>query len=113
MIFASLRIRKTPIATRVAIQEGGNLWYLDKSATSLAYGAIFNGGSQQFVNGAHSTELSSISVSTGDVIYLAIHPNGSYGCDNTGIDLTISLAAAPTPTSTIAPNPTPIYQFNG
>lgn len=86
----------------------GILWYIDKNSTNVASGGHPNGGSQTFANGTGGTGLNSLAVSSNDVIYLAIHPNGDYICDDTRVDLVISVTNPPTPTktSTIAPTST-------
>ena len=50
--------------------------------------------------------LNTVSVNVGDVIYLAIHPNGNYICDNTRVDLVISVTSPPTATATHTATPT-------
>ncbi|RPJ26712.1 MAG: hypothetical protein EHM33_10590 [Chloroflexi bacterium] len=67
----------------------GIRWYLDKNTTNLASGGFGNGGTQPFGLGNGSPTLSSVAVNSGDVIYLAIHPGGNYGCDSTRVNLLI------------------------
>jgi len=94
----------------------GVLWYLNrKSAVApgayveLASGSIFNGGTQNFAGGSGGNELNAVAVGSEDIIYLSIHPNGSYYCDNTKIDLKFNVTTAPisTPIGT-PPNGTPL-----
>jgi len=56
---------------------------------------------------ARGAGLNTVAVSTGDIIYLAIDPYGNYGCDNTRVDLTISVTSPPT--STFTPTITATY----
>ena len=84
----------------------GIFWYLEKNSVNLAYGAIGNGGSQLFSAGTGGMGLNTVSVNTGDAIYLAIHPNGDYVCDNTRVDLGISVTSPPTATATHTATPT-------
>ncbi|HEU0293222.1 MAG TPA: CSLREA domain-containing protein, partial [Anaerolineales bacterium] len=84
----------------------GILWYLDKNATNLASGSYPNGGMQLFSQGTGSAALGSVSVSSGDVIYLAIHPSGTVACDSTRVSLYISASTNATPTPG-TPSPTP------
>lgn len=85
----------------------GILWYIDKNSTTVASGSFLNGGSQSFASGSGGADLNSVAVTNGDVIYLAVHPNGDYYCDDTFVDLVISATAPPpTPTSTITLTPT-------
>ncbi len=67
----------------------GIRWYLDKNTTNLASGGFGNGGTQPFGLGNGGPTLSSVAVNSGDVIYLAIHPGGNYGCDSTRVNLLI------------------------
>src|SRR5258706_1696226 len=86
-----------------AYASDGIKWYLDKNSTSLADGVIPPGGFQNFANGNGGTSLNTVAVNVGDVIYLAIDPNGSYGCDSTRVDLSISdtsASAIPKPSTT-------------
>jgi hypothetical protein len=89
----------------------GILWYLDKDSTSLAEGYISNapvdqGGSQSFENGSGGAGLNAVNVGVGETIYLAIHPNGNYICDNTKVELSIAVTAAATPTPLNGPTST-------
>jgi PKD repeat protein len=86
----------------------GIKWYLDKNSTNLADGIISPGGSQDFANGNGAVNLNTVVVDTTDVIYLAIHPNGNYGCDNTRVDLSISVTGTPTATPIVTPIPTTV-----
>jgi len=98
----------SPLTGYVAITGGvsdndpscydGISWYIDKNTTGLADGNIPNGGAQTYANGNNGAGLNTVAVNTGDIIYLAIDPYGNYGCDNTRVDLTISVTGPPTPT---------------
>lgn len=78
----------------------GILWFIDRNAVGVASGGYANGGSQLFANGQGGSQLNSLAINVGDVIYLEIHPGGNYICDNTRVDLTISVTNPPTPTNT-------------
>jgi hypothetical protein len=85
----------------------GILWYIDKNSTNIASGGFVNGGSQSFSSGTNGINLNTLSVVSGDVIYLAIHPGGNFNCDDTFVDLAINVTSAPisTPTATITYTP--------
>jgi len=62
----------------------GILWFIEGRGQRLASGNIPNGGAQNF-------NLPSVTVSPGQVLYFIVDPkNGDYGCDTTGLDLTIA-----------------------
>jgi hypothetical protein len=91
---------QSPLAGRVAItgsvtdiDDGcgdGVLWYIDKGATNLASGSVPNGGSQGFVEGTGGTGLADVVVDEGEFIYVVVHPNADFGCDSTGLDISIT-----------------------
>src|SRR5258706_35833 len=100
---ASTTLTRDPETLCPAYASDGIKWYLDKNSTSLADGVIPPGGFQNFANGNGGTSLNTVAVNVGDVIYLAIDPNGSYGCDSTRVDLSISdtsASAIPKPSTT-------------
>jgi hypothetical protein len=94
----------------------GILWYIDKNSTNIALGGFVNGGSQSFSSGTNGINLNTLSVVSGDVIYLAIHPDGNYYCDDTFVDLAINVTSAfnvtIAPTSMPAATSTPINGYN-
>lgn len=87
----------------------GILWFIDQNTTNLAFGGFVNGSSQTFAAGTGGAGLNSVAVSIGDMVYLAIHPNGNYYFDTTRVDLAITVTSPPTPTSTptLTPGNTP------
>jgi hypothetical protein len=82
----------------------GILWYIDKNATNLASGSI-NNNSQAFSSGAGGTELNTVAVNAGDMLYVIIHPNGDISCDSTNLDLSINVVNTPTSTPSTTPVP--------
>ena len=94
----------------------GIRWYIDKNSINLASGGYDNPGSQMFASGAGGADLNAVAVNAGDMIYLAIGPNGNFFCDDTRVNLSINVTSAPTatpfgatpiPTSTPWPTSTP------
>src|SRR5436305_7950983 len=73
-----------------ALCGDGILWSIDKGATILASGGFANGGSQAFSAGTGGSSLASRAVSAGDKLYLLVLPKGSFDCDTTGVNLTIT-----------------------
>ena len=73
-----------------------------------ASGNINNGGSQAFSSGTGGAGLNSVAVTTGDKIYMIVHPKANISCDTTAVNLTISVTSAPTstPTPTLTNTPT-------
>jgi hypothetical protein len=72
----------------------GVSWSIDRGAVTLTGGAIPNGGAQTFDTGsAGAAALVNIRVKKGDVLYVHVGPgpNGDHTCDNTGLDINISL----------------------
>lgn len=67
----------------------GTTWYVDKGSTNVAAGANTAGGAGNF-------ELSSVTVSAGEVLYFILGPaaNGDYTYDTTAFGLTITQAAS-------------------
>jgi len=96
--------------------QDGILWFIDKNSTNIALGGFVNGGSQTFASGTNGANLNTVSVISGDVIYLAIHPGGNYYCDDTFVDLAINVTSAINvtiaPTSMPAATSTPINGYN-
>ena len=60
----------------------GITWAIDKDAATLMSGLLPNGGAPQ-------TRSLTIEVSAGTFLYFAVGPNGDYGWDSTGVDVTI------------------------
>ena len=86
----------------------GIRWYIDRNAIGLASGNINNGGSQAFSSGTGGAGLNMVAVTTGDKIYMIVHPKANGSCDTTVVNLTISVTSAPTstPTPTLTNTPT-------
>jgi len=62
----------------------GVIWSVDRGSATLASGTITNGGSPQ------TFSLTGVSVSTGQVLYFIVDPDGDYSSDSTGVDVTIT-----------------------
>ena len=69
----------------------GIQWYIDRNSISLASDSIANGGSQAFTNGMGGSALNAVAVSTDDMIYLIVHPNGNISCDSTSVEFSINM----------------------
>jgi formylglycine-generating enzyme required for sulfatase activity len=74
----------------------GVAWYIDKNTQNLASGDIPNGGAQDFHDGTGGDLLADVPVSQGDMLYLAIDPNGDHYCDSTMVDFSIHLLGSAT-----------------
>ena len=61
----------------------GVSWYIDRRSQTLASGTVAEGGRQTF-------RLRSVSVDKNTVLYFGVLANGSYFCDTTLLDVTIS-----------------------
>jgi hypothetical protein len=97
----------------VGYDSDGVGWALDRapsgraSNTPLASGSIANGSTQQqFKDGTITHSLDEVAVVPGDIIYVAIHPQGtadsgqtgtSPHCDTTALNLTITQAGTTAP----------------
>src|SRR4051812_4674611 len=64
----------------------GVSWSVDRNSTTLASGAVGDGGSQQFAAGTGGGALNSVAVAVGDSLYFTVGPGaqGDYQCDTTG-----------------------------
>jgi mono/diheme cytochrome c family protein len=62
--------------------------------TSLANGAIANGGMQPFSEGKGAEKLMAVNVQPGEMIEVAVLPKGEYSCDTTLVELEIGAEGA-------------------
>jgi hypothetical protein len=74
----------------------GIQWFIDLNSTNLASGSYGNGGSQTFASGTNGANLNMVAVNVGDMLYVVIHPNGSYSYDSTCVDILVDVTSAPT-----------------
>ena len=58
----------------------GILWFIDRGIINLASGYA---GNQNFADGNGGSALTNVQVTTGDFVYLVVHPNADYTCDTT------------------------------
>jgi hypothetical protein len=66
-------------------------WSVDKGGATLASGSILNAGAKSFSAASGSTNLESVGVGVGDVLYFVVGPgpSGDHRCDSTRLDVTI------------------------
>ena len=95
---------RSPVPGRVSVKakvtdahpSGGNgvEWSIVRDAKSgrkvLAGGVIDRGGSQTIPPPADAAKLAAVTVKPGDVLSLVVGARGSYTCDSTSIELTIT-----------------------
>jgi hypothetical protein len=93
---------QSPIAGTVSISGSwadidasvgnGIVWFIDHNMTNIASGGFANGGSQTFASGTGGSNLTSVSVATGDFLYFIVNAgaNGDSNADSTCGDIVIT-----------------------
>jgi hypothetical protein len=91
----------------------GIIWTIDRGSTTLASGSYPDGGQQSFAAGVGGADLSELTVQTGEMLYFIVDPNGEYGCDSTGMDVTITPINITTPPPTVTITGAPASSTEG
>ena len=68
---------------------GGILWFIDRGSTSLASGAVPEGGRQDFRDGTGGSALSRVEVHKGEYLYFIVHEGQVSTHDTTALVVTI------------------------
>lgn len=102
---------RSPFTGAIAIEGGvtdicnmygdGILWSIDKNSSTVASGSIPNEGAQLFKDGTNGNQLGNIPVHQGDFIYFLVAPGGDYYCDQTQLDVTITMVSISKPPAPI------------
>ncbi|MBI5365310.1 MAG: hypothetical protein HZA53_19185 [Planctomycetes bacterium] len=84
-----------------ASSPDGIAWSIDRydgvTNTTLASGAIPDGGAQDFRAGVGGASLVSLAVAEGDFLYFIVDPMSEFACDSTGLDIVIRPAESGAP----------------
>jgi hypothetical protein len=111
---------KSPITGMVKIDGGvtsddanggdGIAWFINQNqgSSDLAFGDYPVGGHEAFSAGTGASNLSSLPVTLGDVLYFMVDPKSNFYYDSTQVDVQITqIATAAAPPTPQPPTPTP------